>query len=724
MSKKRKTKDPFASREAGKYEHPIPSREFIINHLQEHGRPLGFEKLASALELTHDNDLYALQMRLRAMLRDAQLMLDRRKRYCLINKLDLIEGLVIAHPDGFGFIRSEKHEDDFYVYPKEMRAVLHGDRVLVREIGQDKRGRTEVSIIEVLERNTHQVVGRYFEEKGMFFVEPDNKRLPQTVLIPSDKTHDAKSGQIVMAKLIAQPDKRTQPIGEIVEVLGDHMAPGMEIDIAIRSHELPNIWPQAVLDESGAFSPEVTKADIKGRKDIRDLPLLTIDGADAKDFDDAVYCEPIEKGGWKLLVAIADVSHYVKVDSALDREGKQRGNSVYFPGRVIPMLPEVLSNGLCSLRPEVDRLCMVCEMSIDKDGKLTRHRFYEAVMYSHARLTYSEVAAMLVDDDQKLQKKYQSVFPHLQSLHALFKTLHKARAKRGAIELDIPDTRIVFGEDQKIEKIVEVVRNDAHRLIEECMLMANIATAQFLLQNEMPCLYRIHATPGESKIADLREFLSEIGLSLHGGKQPHGKDYTKLLASIQERPDKHIIQLVLLMSLSQAVYSPDNIGHFALAYPHYAHFTSPIRRYPDLLVHRAIKHVLNRGDASSFNYSHGEMEKLGTHLSKTERRADDATRDAVAWLKCEFMLDKVGEEFTGVISGVTNFGLFIELQEVYVEGLLHITGLKSDYYHYDSARHRLTGERTHKTYKLGDTIMVRIVRVDLDTKKIDFELAE
>jgi len=636
--------------------------------------------------------------------------------------MDLIKGRVIGHPDGFGFLQPEEAGDDLFISAREMRALMHGDRVVVSVAGVDRRGRREAIVVEILERAYQSVVGRLLIEGGVVCLVPDNKRLTQDILVPSEHLCGAENGQIVSVQ-IAQPATRfRQAIGHVVEILGEHMAPGMEIDIAIRSHGLHQSWPAAVEEEIAGYSAEVSEADKAGREDIRSLPLVTIDGEDARDFDDAVFCE--RKGeGWRLLVAIADVSHYVQPDSALDVEATARGNSVYFPERVIPMLPEVLSNGLCSLNPHIDRLCMVCDMQLDSRGVFQTARFYPAVMHSHARLTYTKVAAMLVDGDEKLRHDYALILPHLENLHKLYQLMAKRRRQRGAIDFDTTETRIVFGADRKIEKIIPVVRNDAHRLIEEFMIMANVATARYLLKNKIPALYRIHEGPKQVKLEALREFLGEFGLQLRGGDKPSAKDFARLLSEIQDRPDAHLIQTVMLRSLQQAVYSPDNVGHFGLAFDAYAHFTSPIRRYPDLLVHRAIRHLLEHKRAKGFRYDHDTMAKLGENCSQTERRADEATRDATDWLKCEFMLDKVGEEYDGTISSVTSFGLFIELDDIYVEGLVHVTSLEKDYFHFEPVKHRMLGERTRKVYRLGDRLRIRVARVDLDERKIDFDLA-
>ncbi len=602
-----------------------------------------------------------------------------------------------------------------------MRQLLHGDRVVMRVQGIDRRGRREGALVEILERNTHRVVGRFYHESGVGIVVPDNKRLHLDVAIPDDQQGLAQPGQIVVAELIKQPSKRSLPVGRIREVLGEHMAPGMEIEIALYSHDIPFEWAADALAEAGAYSPEVPENAKHERLDLRGLPLVTIDGPDARDFDDAVYCER-RGANWQLTVAIADVSWYVAPASALDTEAYRRGNSVYFPDRVIPMLPEALSNGLCSLNPEVDRLCLACQMTIGPDGKLLRSRFREAVMRSAARLTYDAVAGLVVEQHATLRRRYAGLTSHLDQLYALFKVLNKARQRRHTIDFDTQETVIEYGPERKIERIVPSERNDAHRLIEECMICANVAAARFLKRHKMPALYRIHDGPDTEKLEKLRGFLGELGLNLGGGDKPSPGEYAALLAKTRDRPDFPLIQTMLLRSLSQAVYNPDNSGHFGLALPAYTHFTSPIRRYPDLLVHRAIRHVLRGGRAADFDYRTNDMANFGEHCSMTERRADEATGDAIDWLKCEFMLDKVGDSFTGTVTGVTGFGLFVSLDEVFVEGLIHVTALSNDYYHFDPAGQRLRGERNGTVYRLGDRLQVRVTRVDLDERKIDFEL--
>ncbi len=719
MARKPNLVDPFAEREAAKYGRPIKSREFIMAYLEEVGHPMSEAELIEALGIEDPEDQRALGARLRAMVRDGQLVRNRRGIYGLASKMDLVRGRVVGHPDVAGFLVSDEGGDDVFLSPREMRAVFHGDRVIARIVGVDRRGRREGAIVDVLERNTQSLVGRYFEESGVGFVTPSNQRISQDIVIPPENRGEARSGQMVVVEIVEQPGRRSQAIGRIVEILGDHMAPGMEVEIALRSHDLPFEWPESIADEVAALPAGVGDEDWVGREDLRDIPLVTIDGEDSRDFDDAVFCE--RKGrGWRLIVAIADVSHYVGPWSALDEEARLRGNSVYFPQQVIPMLPEALSNDLCSIRPKVDRLCLACEMTITPAGNLRSHRFFAAVMHSHARLTYGQVARML--ESGPADEAEAAIHPHVLSLHALYGALRKARERRGAIDFERPETRIVFNDERKIERIVAVERNDAHKLIEECMIAANRAAAEFLLEHEIAALYRTHAEPMPDKIADLKSFLGELGLQLGGGSRPRPRDYARLLRAVADRPDRDLIETVLLRSLSQAVYSPENGGHFGLALEAYTHFTSPIRRYPDLVVHRAIHHLISGGKPRSFIYSAGDVEGMGNHCSMTERRADEATRSAVDWLKCEFMKDRVGEVFSGIITGVTSFGLFVELKDIHVEGLIHVTALDNDYYHFDATGHRLRGERSGAEFRLADPIEVRVTRVDLDERKIDFAL--
>jgi ribonuclease R len=598
-----------------------------------------------------------------------------------------------------------------------MKKVLHGDRVAVRGSGVDHRGRTEAKIVEVIDRVNSRVVGRLRREHGILFVEPSERRISQNIHVAAEDAGGARAGQVVVAELTAQPDGRAEPVGRIVEVLGEAADPGIEIEIALRKHDLPFKFSSAA-EQLAATYPEAPGAgDLGGREDLRKLELVTIDGETARDFDDAVYCEKT-KEGFRLIVAIADVSHYVRDGDALDKEARERGNSVYFPRRVIPMLPERLSNDLCSLNPDVERLCMACDMAIGPKGQIGKYRFYPAVMRSRARLTYTSVAAALTNPQGDGARALKALLPRLQLLDQLFRALLKAREERGAIDFETIETQFIFDKDNRLLRIDRVERNDAHRIIEECMLAANVCSSDFLSSREHPALYRVHEGPTPVKLKALREFLKGFGLQLAGGDKPTAKHYAKLLETVRKRPDVQLLQTVLLRSLQQAQYSPENVGHFGLAYEHYTHFTSPIRRYPDLLIHRAIKAVL-----TGSRYKPGNWVELGAHCSQTERRADEATREVASWLKCYYMRDRVGEEFEGSVSAVTGFGIFVALDDFYVEGLVHISELGQDYFQFDAVRHQLVGDRTRKTFRLADRVRVKIARVDLETSRLDFLLA-
>ncbi|OOF44837.1 ribonuclease R [Rodentibacter rarus] len=728
MIKKRKYQDPHYQQELAKYGNPIPSRELILNVIRENNAPMNREEILTALSIRDEEKIEAMRRRLRAMENDGQLVFTKRKRYALPEKLDLVKGLVIGHREGFGFLQVEGKKEDLFIPNHQMQRVMHGDFVLAQPANFDHRGRREVRIVRVLENRKKQIVGRFFLENGFGYVVPDDSRIGRDILVPNEHRNGARMGQVVVVELQPRSAAFSQPIGVITEILGDNMAKGMEVEIALRNHDIPHQFPTAVEKYVKKFTEEVPEEAKKGRVDLRDLPLVTIDGEDARDFDDAVYCEKQGKG-WKLWVAIADVSYYVRLRSALDNEAYNRGNSVYFPNRVVPMLPEVLSNGLCSLNPQVDRLCMVCEMQISAKGKLTNYRFYEAVMNSHARLTYTKVAKIL-EGDKALRERYHALVPHLESLHHLYQALLSARHQRGAIDFETIESKFIFNAMGRIERIEPVIRNDAHKIIEECMILANIAAANFMEKHKEPALYRIHATPSEEKLTSFRAFLSEFGLTLEGGMKPTTKDYAALLEKVKQRPDHELIQTMLLRSLSQAVYNADNIGHFGLALEEYAHFTSPIRRYPDLTLHRSIKYLLAKEqgakrkttDSGGYHYSFEEMDQLGDHCSMTERRADEATREVADWLKSEYMQDHVGSEFNGVISSVTGFGLFVRLDELFIDGLVHISTLENDYYQFDGTKQRLIGENSGMQYRLGDKVRVRVEAVHLQQKMIDFSL--
>lgn len=714
--------DPEFAREVAKYDHPLPSREYILQTLAEQGVPVSFERICQLLDVA-DFERESFSRRLGAMARDAQLLQNRRNDWLIPDKADLLKGRVQGHPDGFGFLIREDGGADLFLPEKEMAKVLHGDQAIARVVGVDRKGRPEGKIVEVTGRANSRIVGRVHVEHGVAFVVAENRRISQDILIAPPEKGDRKAlrpkaGQVVMVELVEQPSKQTQPIGRVIEILGNYADPGMEIEIALRKHELPFAFSKAALAQTKKIPDAVRKMDWKGREDLTELPLVTIDGETAKDFDDAVYCEKQGKGH-RLVVAIADVSHYVQDGDALDATARERGNSVYFPRRVIPMLPEKLSNGLCSLNPQIERLCMVCDMNLSATGTIRHYRFYPAVMWSHARLTYTEVAAALYDKEATALEKIGPLLPYLENLDALYRVLQKARAKRGAIDFETVETRMVFDDHGKIERIEPYERNDAHRIIEECMLAANVCASDFLKEREHPALYRIHEGPTPERLVKLRDFLGTFGLQLTGGDDPQAKDYAQLIDKIKNRPDKQLLQTVMLRSLKQAIYSPDNVGHFGLAYESYTHFTSPIRRYPDLLIHRAIKSALAGRRYDSLNW-----EDVGLACSATERRADEATRDVEAWLKCWYMQDRIGEIFTGSISSVVPFGIFVALDTVFVEGLVHVSDLGRDYFHFDEKAHAMVGERTGARYRLSDRVRVQLVRVDLDQNKIDFRLSD
>ena len=697
------------TKDLDRYPTEIPSREQILEVLVAEGVPVAEERLRERLSIS-DEQREGFERRVGAMEREGQVLRNRRGHILIADKAGLIRGKVIGHADGFGFLKPDDGTDDLFLGPKQMHTVLHGDLVLARVTGVDRRGRLEGSIVEVLERAARKVVGRLFVEQGVAFVIAENKRISQDILIKPESLMGAKPGQVVTAEITDYPTKHSEPVGRVIEILGNYADPGMEIEIALRKHDLPHEFGAQEMEAARRLPKTVGDKDLKGRKDLRSLAFVTIDGETARDFDDAVYCGRKGKN-FRLWVAIADVSHYVKHHDTLDREAFERGNSVYFPRRVIPMLPEELSNELCSLKPDVDRLVMVCEMEVTAGGVVKGYEFYNGVIHSHERMTYTKVWEML---SGKLPSR-----PEIDTLHAVFKALFGERQKRGAIDFESVETRMIFDDQGKIERIERVVRNEAHRLIEECMLAANVCASDYLSSNQQPTLYRVHEGPTPEKLEALRAMLKDFALSLGGGDEPHAKDYAELLRRIKDKPYAGMLQTVMLRSLAQAVYTPENVGHFGLAYDAYAHFTSPIRRFPDLLVHRGIKAIL-----AGKKYDAGDWNAIGVHCSETERRADDATRDVEAWLKTYFMQDHVGEEFEGTISGVTSFGLFVTLDDLYVDGLVHVSDLGQDYFQFDAHKHMLRGERSGVRYQLASRVKVKVVRVNLEQSKIDFVLVE
>ncbi|MGO4699924.1 ribonuclease R [Dyella sp. 2RAB6] len=700
----------------------MPSREAILALLTEHGELLSEARIAESLQLHDEYDLHALRKRLGAMVRDGQLLLGRRGGYAPSNKLDLIAGLVLANAEGYGFLRPEDGTEDLYLSPQQMRLVLHGDRVLASVVGLDRRGRKQGAIVEVLQRRSPRLVGRVVMENGVTMVAPDDRRLHQDIMIKPGQDQGARNGQIVVIEITDQPTPHRGPMGTILAVLGERLEPSLLVEMAIASYDLPREWPPEVTRDAAQIEPQVTAAEREGRVDLRALPLVTIDGADARDFDDAVYAEPRRGGGYRLVVAIADVSHYVPVGGALDREAYERSTSTYFPGFVVPMLPETLSNGICSLNPKVERLCMVCDMTVDEEGEVIRSKFYSAVMYSHARCTYDRVWQAIGLNDADARHELVNVLPQLENLHGLYKLLAAQRKRRGAIDFETPEVKFRLDNTGDVVAMGATQRNDAHKLIEECMIAANVQAAMFLAKKKIPALFRAHEQPPEEKYEDVQQFLREFKLRLPPLDEVTPGDFADVLRMVQDRPERELVQSVLLRAQSLAAYQPDNRGHFGLALEAYAHFTSPIRRYPDLLVHRAIRYAVDGGKPADYVYSPAQMAAMALHCSQRERRAEEAERDVDERYKCAWMSKHVGSEFDGTVTGVTSFGLFVELKESKVSGLVHISQLSNDYYHFDPIRHLLKGERSGAQFRLGDHVRVQVLRASLEDRKIDFRL--
>jgi ribonuclease R len=713
--------DPRFREESARYERPIPSREHLLAKLGEAKKPLGFAAIASMLGIQDAGERDALGKRLGAMARDGELLVNRANEYCLVDRLPVVVGTASGHRDGFGFLAPDDGGDDVFLPYREMRMLFHGDRAAARVTGRDERGRPEGAIVEVLERRTRQVAGRFTLEGGVGFVTPDNRRISQRIVVPRDAAGGARHGDLAVVEITEQPSRNRDPVGRVLRVLPEGGGADTAIDIAIASFGLAHEFPPEALAEARRFGREVTLDPAARREDLRAMPLVTIDGADARDFDDAVYAEP-NAAGFRLVVAIADVSHYVRPGTRLDAGARERATSVYFPSRVLPMLPEELSNHLCSLMPDVDRLCMVCDMQVSRIGAVTKSRFYPAIMRSQARFTYTRVAAHL-DGREPLSRGPQArLAPAIDCLHEVYRALRGQREKRGALDFEAPEVKVLVDAAGRPTDIREYPRNDAHRLIEECMIAANVQAAGFLKKKRLPALFRIHGQPDEDRIEDLKRFLAMRGVHLELSGELKPARLQKVLAGITGRPDAGVLENAIIRSLPQALYQPLNIGHFGLALEEYAHFTSPIRRYPDLLVHRGIRHALGGGTAADFGHGAREMEALGTECSFRERRADEAARSVVAWLKCEYMRPRIGEEFDAVATGVVEFGLFVQLKGVQVDGLVHVTSLPADYFHFHERDRTLVGERTRQRFSIGDELRVRLVRVDSAERKIDFEL--
>ena len=703
--------------------HKRLSTDIVLKYLSQRTEPSNTKAIAETLGRVGKDGRQETFDILELLRDEGKVSQLSKHRWAMKHAIQEHRGKVVGHVDGHGYVLTDETREKVFLRAQDMRDALHNDIVNVRITGRDRRKKLLGQIIDIVERGNLVIIGRYFNEGNQHFVVPDDQRIGQDIAVLADHTAGAKSGQVVAIKITKHPTKNFQPLGEITEVLGDYLSPGMEIEIAIRKHELPHQWPTAVEQQVKSFDQEVTEKDFKGRTDIRDLPLVTIDGEDARDFDDAVYCQPMENGRNRLMVAIADVSSYVKEQSPLDQEAWHRGTSVYFPNNVIPMLPEVLSNGLCSLKPKVNRLCFVCDMVIGKDGDIESYDFYQAVMYSHARLTYTQVAA-LIAGDKDASNVPTELQPAIDDLYALSNKLGKCRRRSGTIEFEIPEPVIVFDENRKIDRVEARERNDAHKLIEECMLAANICASLILEDSDAAGIYRVHDAPDEDKIADARIFLRQFKLLLGGGDTPEPKDFADVINKVSDPLTAKIVQTTLLRSMKQARYDVENTGHFALNFDSYTHFTSPIRRYSDLLVHRQIRRLLDNPNLQDTDEKFIQVEKTAVQTSSTERRAEKATREAVQWLKCEFMSHKIGDHLFGVISSVTEFGVFVELEKFYIDGLVHITALGEDYYRYEADNRRLVGESSGKTYQAGDRLEVQVARVDMEQGKIDFTLTD
>lgn len=721
MSKKNK------SSKSPKRRHKRLSTDIVVKYLMQRNEPANTKSIAETLGRIGKEGRDETFKILEKLREEGKVMQLSKHRWAMKHAIHQHRGRVVGHVDGHGFVLTDETKEKVFLRSQDMQEVLHNDIVEIRVSGRDRRNKLFGQIIEIVERANSAIVGRYYQESGLNFVVPDDQRIGQDIFVLPEHLKGAQAGQVVIVKITKPPTKHFQPVGEVTEVLGDYMAPGMEIEIALRKHNLPHQWPAAVERQIGGFADEVSDddfSDIKhNRRDIRHLPLVTIDGEDARDFDDAVYCEPLDKGRSRLIVAIADVSSYVTEQSPLDQEAWQRGTSVYFPNNVIPMLPEVLSNGLCSLKPKVNRLCFVCDMEISASGEIESYDFYQAVMYSHARLTYTQVAA-LIEGDAQGSNIDTALQPAIQDLYRLSQLLGAQRRESGTIEFEIPEPVIIFDEERKIDRIVARSRNDAHRLIEECMLAANISASLMLNDSDLVGIYRVHESPDEDKISDARSFLRQFKLLLGGGDEPKPKHFSEVINKIDDPTISKIAQMALLRSMKQARYSIENEGHFALNFDSYTHFTSPIRRYSDLLVHRQIRRLLENPDTKDTDQKFIEFEKSAEQVSMAERRAESATRDVVQWLKCEFMSHKLGETLSGTVSGVTDFGLFVELDEFYVDGLVHITSLGQDYYRYDAERRQLQGESSGRIYQIGQRLKVQVARVDMEQGRIDFSLLD
>ncbi len=659
---------------------------------------------------------------LKELVRSGDVTLLKGNRYGLTRQMKLITGTITIHPDGFGFVQSQDREQpDVFIPPRKLKGAVHGDMVTAR-IEKDTAKGPEGAVIRINERSVQEVVGIFHAGRNLGVVIPENERLRFEILIPNPKKYGNIDGMAVVARILHFSKTGTTAEGEIVKVLGDPESIEVQSQIVINKYQLPNKFSKPAMLQAEELPESIRKEDLSGRKDIRQLPLVTIDGENAKDFDDAVHVKKT-RSGFVLTVAIADVSHYVEKGSSLDSDALERGTSVYFPDRVIPMLPEKLSNGLCSLVPEQDRLAMVARISFDKDGNVKRASFFKAVMRSHYRFTYKLVQKLLDGQDKKLLNRHKKFLKTIREMEELAKLLMKKRQERGSIDFDLPEPEVILGLTGELESIVLRERSMAHRIIEEFMIAANEAVARFLSQRNIPVLYRIHEPPEREKIDDLVEYLRSLGYNIKTPKKIDPFWFQKILGMVEGKPEEYVINSMLLRSMNQAVYSPENKGHFGLASPTYLHFTSPIRRYPDLVVHRVLKGNLRRIRKRPV-YSKEELIPLGEHLSRRERIAMEAEREMLERLKIRYMEDKIGEQFHGIITGVTSFGMFVELKEIFISGVVRLVDMADDYYEFDSKRHLLRGKRTGKIYRLGQEIVLRLIGINKARRHLNFEIVE
>ena len=714
--------DPEFAEQLSKYENPIPSRGALLTFLTKEKKILSLDKIANKIGIENDEQFEGLRRRLNAMINEGSLFINRKRGYGVRDKTDLIKGVVQAHADGFGFLVSPELEKDGFILPREMRKVMDGDTVLASIQPGRRKNKEEAFIVEVLERAHKTLVGKFFHKQGQGIVQPDNNSIDD-IIIPSGNEATANDGDFVTVLINEYPNHHRPAIGEVIAILGQKLNSRLAMELTMAAANLPNEWPEGFDSVVSYIPSKVTDEDLtEDVVDIRNLPLVTIDGEDARDFDDAVYAEKNDKG-WRLIVAIADVSKYVPANSELDKEAFNRGTSVYFPGKVIPMLPLEISNGICSLNPQVDRMCMVCDMLINKQGEIKKHRFYRAVMHSHARITYKQCWKYL-DKKVKQDNWHEKVPQALNTMNDLYKTMMLEKNQRGAITFNSSDVFISIDKEGQVSGITPYTRNDAHKLIEAFMIAANICAAQFVEKHKVPAAYRVHDTPPERKLTDLQAFLQSLGIKPNFSDPVEPKDFEKIINQIQDRDDVNLIESVLLRSQALASYEAENGGHFGLALKHYAHFTSPIRRYPDLMIHRAIEYIVKTNKPKKYIYSPQKASEMASQCSITERRAETASRDVDARLKCMYMEQFIGEEMTGIVSGVTHFGLFVTLDNIMVDGLIHVTSLPNDYYHHESIQHKLVGERSGHKFQLADKLKIKVAAVSIDDRKIDFEFVE